>query len=90
MARNVGGATYEEKITRVVDLTSVCVPPVHQERVASLCLNRLGIMDCLPRELGECFSLQQRAAFLLPESVFLRICCVPDPVDEEIGNVEDD
>lgn len=46
-------------------------------------------MKGLPRQLGKRPSVGQRAALPLPEPILLRVGGVPDPVDEQIGDVKE-
>lgn len=63
-------------------------PPIDQDGVAGLGLDVFGILHGLPGKLGEGFPLREGAAFLLPEVVFLAVGRVPDPVHEEVRDVE--
>lgn len=46
------------------------------------------VLDRLPRELEKVPPFHQRAAFFLPEVILLAIRGVPDPVHEQVGDVE--
>ena len=65
-------------------------PSVHQNRIAALGLDGFRGFDRLPWQLGESFPLQQRTPFLLPETILLAVGGVPDPVHNEVGNVQQD
>lgn len=72
-----------------MDLPRIPIPAIHQNAVPCLRLDCLGILDGLPRQLRESLALYQGATLHLAEPVLLRITRVPDPVDEEVGDVEE-
>ena len=65
------------------------IPSIHQDAIPSLRLDCLGVLDSLPRQLREGLALHESPALHLTETIFLRITRVPDPVDEEVGGVEE-
>jgi hypothetical protein len=67
---------------------SELTPPIHQDRITTLRLDHLWILDCLPRQLRESLPLDHISPYMLPESVLLAVCRVPHPVDEEVGDEE--
>lgn len=76
----------EVGITGVVDLASVAVPSIDEDRVSRFSLDGAGVLDCLPWELGEGLSLGEGSTFLGTEAILLRVGGVPDPVHEEVGS----
>ena len=73
-----------------MDLARVFVPSVGQNAVASFGLDDSGIMNSLPRQLGEAFTGDKSTAFLGAETILLAVGCIPNPVHEEIGCEEGD
>ena len=88
--RNQSPCQRKVKITRIVNLACISVPPIHQDRISRTCLDGTGIRDCLPRELGECLASDESTTFLGAETVLLRVGGIPDPVHKEIGREKGD
>ena len=84
-----GRVTHEIHVTRVMDLPRIPIPSIHQNAIPRLRLDCLGILDRLPRQLREGLALHQGATLHLAETILLRVTCVPDPVDEQVGGVEE-
>jgi len=72
------------QVTGVVDLASIAIPAINEDRVASLSLDGAGILDSLPWKLRERLALDQCSTLLGSESVLLRIGRIPDPVHKQI------
>ena len=80
--------SHKVKVAGVMNLPCVSVPAIDQNRVTGLRLDRLGVLDVLPRQLRESLPLKERTPFLLPESIFLSIGSIPNPVHQEIRHVK--
>lgn len=81
--------THEIHVTGVMYLPRMPIPSIHQDAIPSLRLDCLGILDRLPRQLREGLALHQGPTLHLAEPVLLRVARVPDPVDEQVGGVEE-
>lgn len=79
----------EPSIGGVVNLAGEAVPAV-DENGSLLRLDGPGVPDSLPRDLGEGLAPDNLAALHGAEAVLLAVAAVPDPVPEEVGEVEDD
>ena len=76
------------QITCIMNLACVSIPSIYENRISRSGCDSPGIFDRLPRQLRECFALNESAAFLCAETVLLGVCCVPDPIHEEIAGEE--
>lgn len=63
-------------------------PPIDQDRTLRA-LDSLGVLHRLPRQLWESLAENQGTALLLAEAVLLAVGCIPDPVDEQVRNVQE-
>jgi len=64
-------------------------PPVNQDRRTVGGLESLRVLQSLPWQLRERVAEDHSSPLLLAEAVLLAVGCVPDPVDEEICDVEE-
>ena len=76
----------KKKGTRMRKRKKILTPSITQNRIPSLSLDANRILYCFPRQLWERLSVQFHAAFLCSKHVFLAVCRIPDPVDEQISN----
>lgn len=79
----------EEEIASVMDLASISIPPISQNRVTSLGWDSLWVLDRLPRKLWECLALDKGSTLLGPEAILLTVGGIPDPVHEEVQNKQE-
>ena len=89
-AADYAPAEGEVKIAGVVDLTGVAVPAINEERIAGRGLNGRRILDSPPWELGKGVAGAVVTALAASEGVLLTVRRVPYPVDEEIGDIQED
>ena len=78
----------EEHIRHVIRLTDDSKPAVNHNLVAGISLDELGVLDCLPRDLGEGVALDDLVLFAETDGVLLALGAVPHPVEEEIYDCE--
>ena len=81
-------ADGEVGVAAIMDLAGEAVPAVDQDAVADVGLDDLGVVDCLPGQLGEGLALDHLAALHGAEAVLLAVAAVPDPVDKQVAGVE--
>lgn len=86
--RDQAPADGEEGIAGVVQLAGLAVPAVDEEAVPRGGGDLARVLDGLPRDLGERVALGVGAALHGPEAVLLAVAAVPDPVDEEVRDVQ--
>ena len=79
----------EEKITGIVNLAGLAVPAIHKNLPTIGSGESLGVLNSLPRKLGESVTLNHGATFLLAEAVLLAVGGVPNPVDKKIRDVQE-
>ena len=71
-----------------MDLSSIPIPTVYENAVTNSRWYGPWVFYRLPRKLREGFPLHKRSSFLLAKSIFLGIAGIPNPVDKEVGGVE--
>jgi len=71
-----------------MDLPCQPIPPTSEQSATILAFNIGRVFNRLPWDLRERLSEDEGALFLLSEAVFLRVTGVPDPVSEDVGEVE--
>ena len=81
-------ADGEEGVACVVHLAREAVPAVNEDNVAVGRGDGLGVLNRLPRHLREGAAPDDLAALRLPEAILLAVARVPNPVDEEVADVE--
>lgn len=59
-------------------------PPATEDIISSVGLDSLGVLDELPRQLGECLAVESAPSLLGPEVVLLTVAGIPHPIHEEI------
>lgn len=64
-------------------------PPINKNFGAIISGDSLGVLHSLPRQLREGVALDHGATLLLAESVLLAVGSVPDPVNKQIGDIEE-
>jgi hypothetical protein len=74
-------------VSGVVNLSCKTVPAV-DENGSLGGNNRLGVVDSLPRNLGEGLAPDNSTSLHGAESVLLAVAAVPDPVPEEVADVD--
>lgn len=89
-ARDEAPADGEEGIAGVVQLAGLAVPAIDEEAVPRGGGDLARVLDGLPGDLGERVALGVGAALHGPEAVLLAVAAVPDPVDEEVRDVQAD
>lgn len=78
----------KEEITGIMNLASISVPPVSEDGVSRLGLDGAGVLDRSPGKLGERLAVKKLSAFLVAETILLRVGGVPDPIHEQIRGEE--
>lgn len=78
----------EPRIGGIVNFAGKTVPAVDEDGALGR-LNGLGILDSLPGNLGESLAGNHLSALHRAETVLLAVAAVPDPVPEEVGNVQE-
>lgn len=89
-ARDQAPADGEEGVAGVVQLARLAVPAIHKEAVAGGGGDLLRVLNGLPRDLGERVALGVGAPLHGPEAVFLAVAAIPNPVDEQVRDVQAD
>ena len=87
-AGNQTPADSKVGVAGIVHLAGEAVPAIHQDAVARLGLDLLGVLDRLPGQLGEGLASEHLATLLGAEAVLLAVACVPNPVDKQVAHVE--
>lgn len=64
-------------------------PPINKNLGAIVSGDSLRVLHSLPRQLREGVALDHGAALLLAESVLLAVGSVPNPVNKQVGDVEE-
>lgn len=64
-------------------------PAVNQDLGAVRGSDSLGVLDGLPRQLGEGLAEHSGATLLLAVSVLLAVRGIPDPVNKQVGHIEE-
>ena len=64
------------------------VPSINQDTITGFRLDGPRVLNSLPGQLRKGFTFQHGPALHLTEPVLLAVAGVPDPVDEEIRDVE--
>lgn len=78
----------KEHVWYIVWLSNDCKPAIDHNVIACVCLNRLRVVDSLPRHLRERIPLGKLALLLVAERVLLAICTVPHPVEKDVQDRE--
>lgn len=81
-------ADGEEGVAGVVDLARLAVPAVDEEAVARRSGDLARVLDGLPGHLREGVALGEGAPLHGPETVLLTVAAVPDPVHEQVRDIE--
>ena len=89
-ASNQTPGDSEVDVAGIVDLAGVLVPSINQQSITGRCAYGFWIGDVPPRQAREDPSILVVAALSEAEHVFLALRAVPDPVDEEVGGVEEE
>lgn len=79
----------EPDVGSVVDLAGKTIPAVNENSTLRSD-NGLGVLDGLPRDLGECLAPDDLATLHGAEAVLLAVAAVPNPVPEEVSAVHGD
>lgn len=74
-------------VSSVVNLSCKTVPAI-DENSSLRSNNGLGVVDGLPRNLGEGPAPDNGASLHGPEAVLLAVATVPDPVPEKVADVD--
>lgn len=73
----------------VVDLSGETIPAINENSTLRSD-NGLGVLDGLPRDLGECLAPDNLAPLHGTEAVLLAVAAVPNPIPEEVSAVHGD
>lgn len=65
-------------------------PTVHQDAIPGIRVDGLGVLDDEPRESGPSLAIEELLALHLAEAVLLPVGGIPDPVEEEVADTEED
>jgi hypothetical protein len=74
------------QVRGVVDLPGQTIPAIDQNGAVGGD-DGLGVLDGLPRDLGEGVAENKLALLLGAEAVLLAVAAIPDPVPEEVGDI---